>query len=65
MVLEVDKGRTWEETQRPAHSESAKLRTIANTELCPSVGSVLALTGMSDILLGTCGWGYAEWEGIL
>jgi len=20
---------------------------------------------MSDILLGTCGWSYAEWEGIL
>jgi uncharacterized protein YecE (DUF72 family) len=27
------------------------------------VGSVLP--AMSDILLGTCGWSYAEWEGIL
>jgi len=23
------------------------------------------LPAMSDILLGTCGWSYAEWEGIL
>jgi len=33
--------------------------------MSPSINSVLALSVMSDILLGTCGWSYAEWKGIL